>query len=32
MESNRIRTNRPVGWGIAGGMTVPPGWRNKSWK
>ena len=25
---NNDNNNRPTGWGIAGGMTVPPNWRN----
>lgn len=25
---NNENNNRPTGWGIAGGMTVPPNWRN----
>ena len=29
MEDNENKTNRPTGWGIAGGMIVPPNWNNK---
>lgn len=25
---NNENNNRPTGWGIAGGMIVPPNWRN----
>lgn len=29
MEDNENKTNRPTGWGIAGGMIVPPNWNSK---
>lgn len=28
MRNNENNSNRPTGWGIAGGMIVPPNWRN----
>lgn len=27
---NNENNNRPIGWGIAGGMIVPPNWNSKS--
>ena len=29
MENDENKTNRPIGWGIAGGMIVPPNWNSK---
>lgn len=26
---NNENNNRPTGWGIAGGMIVPPNWNSK---
>ena len=26
---NSENSNRPTGWGIAGGMIVPPNWNSK---
>lgn len=29
MENDENKNNRPTGWGIAGGMIVPPNWNSK---
>ena len=29
MGNNENNNNRPNGWGIAGGMIVPPNWNSK---